>query len=102
MNAIYKPKRKQSKKLKDSARGRECQVRLPGCNYNPETTVLAHLNGAGMGTKHSDIHGAFACSSCHEILDTNANRDFDKEFIELEHLRGVIRTQQIWINEDLI
>ena len=25
------------------AKGRECMVRLPGiCNFNPETTVLAH------------------------------------------------------------
>ena len=30
-------------KLTKAARGRECQVRIPGvCNGNPETTVLAH------------------------------------------------------------
>ncbi|ECK2143415.1 DUF1364 domain-containing protein, partial [Salmonella enterica subsp. enterica serovar Enteritidis] len=29
--------------LRKAARGRECQVRIPGyCNHNPETTVLAH------------------------------------------------------------
>ncbi len=30
--------------LRKAARGRECQVRIPGvCNGNPETTVLAHI-----------------------------------------------------------
>jgi len=99
---IVKPKRHQSKKLRESARGRDCQVRLPGCNHNPKTTALAHLNGGGMGTKHSDIHGAFACSNCHEILDTNANTDFDREFIELAHHQGVMRTQKIWLDEGLL
>lgn len=30
--------------LRKAARGRECQVRIPGvCNGNPETTILAHI-----------------------------------------------------------
>ena len=41
-------------KLRKLARDRECQVRIPGiCNHNPETTVLAHLGGAGMGIAHN-------------------------------------------------
>ena len=36
-------------KLRKSAKGQLCLVRLPGvCNHNAETTVLAHLGGAGM------------------------------------------------------
>ncbi|BBI46989.1 hypothetical protein KPSA1B_105772 [Pseudomonas syringae pv. actinidiae] len=36
-----------SKKLRASAKGQDCTVRIPAiCNYNPETTVLAHLPGA--------------------------------------------------------
>jgi len=35
--------------LRKEARGRNCQVRLPGiCNGNPETTVLAHYRMAGL------------------------------------------------------
>ncbi|MCX8621624.1 MULTISPECIES: nuclease domain-containing protein, partial [unclassified Gilliamella] len=34
-------------KLTKEAKGRECQVRLPCCNHNPETTVLAHYRLAG-------------------------------------------------------
>ncbi|VEI70653.1 82 prophage-derived uncharacterized protein ybcO [Serratia quinivorans] len=34
--------------LRKEAKGRDCQVRMPGiCNFNPETTVLAHYRMAG-------------------------------------------------------
>ena len=90
-------------KLRQSARGRECQVRLMGiCNHNPETTVLAHLNGAGMGLKKADIHAAFACSDCHDALDRRVNYLIDKETLELAHRQGVERTQDIWLQEGLI
>ena len=33
-----------SKKIRNSARGQDCALRIPGvCNFNPETTVLAHV-----------------------------------------------------------
>ena len=61
-------------KLRDSARGQECQVRLPGiCNFDRATTVLAHLNGGGMAMKQSDLFGAYSCSSCHDIVDGRTN-----------------------------
>ncbi|MGV3346389.1 nuclease domain-containing protein, partial [Enterobacteriaceae bacterium LUAb1] len=35
--------------LRKEAKGRECQVRIPGiCNGNSETVVLAHLRMAGV------------------------------------------------------
>ncbi|MBK5943336.1 nuclease domain-containing protein [Halorhodospira halophila] len=61
-----------SKKLRDSARGQQCQLRLPGvCSWDPETVVLAHppLGNGGMATKGSDLEGAFCCSACHDVLD---------------------------------
>lgn len=61
-----------SKKLRDSARGQECTVRLPGiCNWNPETTVLAHLpcGTRGVGMKGIDTVAVYACSSCHDAID---------------------------------
>jgi len=30
-------------KLKKSAHGAPCMINSPVCNYNPETSVLAHL-----------------------------------------------------------
>lgn len=102
---------KQDKYTK-SARGQECQIRFPFvCNGNPETTVLAHLNGAGMGLKRANIHGAYACSSCHDIIDGRATlpeplkgmkADDLMRTIKLLHLDGVIRTQEIMIKEGIL
>ena len=90
-------------KLRESARGRDCEVRIPGvCNGNPETVVLAHLNGGGMGAKREDIHGAFCCSACHDVLDGRANSNYKPELLELWHHHGVMRTQEIWLREGLI
>lgn len=90
--------------LRKSARGRECQVRIPNyCNFNPETTVLAHLNGGGMGRKRHDLFGAFCCSACHDVLDGRVKaRRYSMDDIERMHLEGMARTQQIWIDEGLV
>ena len=59
--------------LRKAARGRECQVRIPGiCNGNPETSVLAHIRLAGLcgtGTKPPDLIATIACSACHDEID---------------------------------
>lgn len=90
-------------KLRQSAKGRACQIRLPGyCLRNTETTVLAHLNGAGMGLKQDDRHASFACWSCHNIVDNRVQTDIPEIEKRLAHLEGVIRTQQIWIREGLM
>lgn len=83
------------------ARGRECMVRIPGvCNFNPETTVLAHLNGGGMGRKRHDLHGAWCCSDCHDAIDGRGKAYvLRKDERELYHLEGVIRTQEALIAE---
>ena len=81
-------------KLTKLARGRECQVRLPCCNHNPETTVLAHFRLAGIcgiGMKPHDILGAWACSACHYEID-RITRLFPFEFARLAHAEGVVRT----------
>ena len=53
-------------KLRESAKGQPCMVRIPGvCNGNPETTVLAHLNGGGMGMKNPDFFASFSLSLIH-------------------------------------
>jgi len=59
--------------LRKAARGRECQVRIPGvCNGNSETSVLAHIRLAGLcgtGIKPPDLIATIACSSCHDEID---------------------------------
>ncbi|MGI0465462.1 MULTISPECIES: DUF1364 domain-containing protein [Serratia] len=85
-------------KLTREARGRECQVRIPGvCNFNPETTVLAHYRLAGTcGTaiKPDDTQAAWACSACHDEVDRRT-RLIDANDARLMHAEGVMRTQEI-------
>ena len=93
---------KQNKYTK-SARGQECQVRIPGtCNHNPETTVLAHLGGGGMGAKRKDIHGSYACSSCHDVIDHRTESAFPGREVSTMHLEGVIRTQDLMVANGIL
>ena len=90
--------------LRKLARGRECQIRIPGvCNGNPETTVLCHLNGGGMALKMGDLYGAWGCQSCHDEVDGRTVMKPNLTEVELWFHHGVIRTQKIledegWIN----
>ena len=99
---------KQTKYTK-SARGQECQIRIPGvCNHNPDTTVFAHVNGGGMGMKALDIHGAYACSDCHFWLDggyTTAQLDqpnYARNDKQLAHYEGMIRTQKLMVEAGVL
>ena len=91
--------------LRKLARGRDCMVRLPGiCNFNPETTVLAHyrMHGlSGIGMKSPDIFGAWACSACHDEVDRRS-RNMSESEAALFHLEGVLRTQYALILEGAI
>ena len=91
--------------LRKEARGRLCQIRIPGvCNHDPETTVLCHLGGGGMGLKQHDLFGAWGCSSCHDVIDGRARASavHPLSAIRIMHLEGIIRTQQTLINEGKI
>ena len=59
--------------IRKSAKGKDCQLRIPGvCNFSPETVVAAHLRVAGtcgIGMKPSDLLTVRACSACHDVLD---------------------------------
>lgn len=90
-------------KIRKSARGQDCQVRIPGiCNHNPETVILAHLGGAGLAIKAHDIHGAYACSACHDAIDGRTKTEYSRDELRLMHLDGMVRTQLILIGDGLI
>lgn len=81
--------------LRKLARGKPCMVRLPCCNGDPETTVLAHyrLSGTcGAGMKPDDLQAAWACSACHDECDRRT-RKLGTDFVRLAHAEGVFRTQ---------
>ena len=89
-----------------SAQGQPCQVRVLGiCKLVPgnATTVLAHLNGGGMGMKRLSIHGAYACAQCHAWLDGGYTQTLtDLSTRDLQHLDAVIRTQEIMVREGVL
>ena len=94
-------------KITRSAKGEECQIRIPGvCNFDPSTTVLAHLNGGGMGMKHPDWMGSYSCSACHDAVDARLNnsmvRGYNSDQIKLWFYDGVMRTQKILFDKGLI
>ena len=64
-------------KIRKSARGQQCHMRIPGvCNGNPETTVLAHIRRggiSGVGMKPNDLCSVYACSGCHDAIDRRSN-----------------------------
>jgi len=65
-------------KIRQSARGEDCAFRFPDiCNFNPETTVLCHVNTKykGWGLKSPDLFAAYGCFDCHQYLDSNSGAD---------------------------
>lgn len=92
--------------LRKAARGRECQVRIPGiCNGNPETSVLAHYRLAGTcgtGIKPDDMQAAIACNCCHDAIDGRIKTPYNHDELRLMHAEGVMRTIAIWKREGLV
>ena len=91
--------------LTEAAKGKDCTVRLyPHCNNNPETTVFAHAPSEDKCTskKSPDWWGAYACSSCHDIVDGRKFISWPKHEIEAAFVEGVFRTLKNRIEEGLI
>jgi len=85
--------------LRKTAKNQPCMIRIPGiCNWNPETTVLCHLNGAGLAIKSDDTEAAFGCFDCHAAVDGKPTKKhgFSKEEIELMFMQGAKRTRDYW------
>lgn len=70
-----------SKKLRDFARGQECQMKSEWCNGDPATVVLCHSRrraGAGTAQKPHDWWAYHGCSDCH----ANENKLEDRELYD--------------------
>lgn len=83
--------------LRKLARGKNCMVRIPRvCNFNDETTVLAHIKlagFAGIAQKMPDFMGSWCCSSCHDVIDGRVKSDYTQDEIKIMKYEGMIRTQ---------
>lgn len=93
-------------KIRKSAQGKQCEVRIPGvCNHNPETTVCAHIrqNGlCGVGVKPHDLMTVRACSACHDAIDGRIKTPFTRDEIRLMVHEAHLRTLQAYIDEGLV
>lgn len=93
-----------SKKLRQSAKGEECLVRLPGCSGDPLMTIWSHYRGSAGGKggaiKSTDIAGCYACTYCDAVYDGQAPRPagMTKEDVDLAwheaHIRSLVRLGQ--------
>ena len=94
-------------KIRQSANGEQCQIRLPGvCNHNRETTVWAHGNGSaagkGIGMKSDDLLGSYACSACHDVYDRRVPTEMPRVEVELAFWEGHARSLRILIEKGVI
>ncbi|WP_280041990.1 nuclease domain-containing protein [Pseudomonas sp. Hg5Tf] len=89
-----------SQKLRDSARGQACTLRLSGCGHDDGTVVLAHIpcGQKGMGMKGPDMIACFACDNCHSIIDGRRRG----EYTDADLIRALAETQLIWIKQGLM
>lgn len=94
------------KDLRSFARGKPCMVRLAGiCNFNPETTVLAHIrrgNVAGMGQKPGNIAAVWACSACHDCIDSRTQYALPLPLSELTRLELEAMVIRLSLDSDVL
>ena len=62
-----------SKKIRASANGEACSLRVSPFCQDGETVIPAHLNSnyRGVGIKSPDIWIVYACYHCHSMLDAS-------------------------------
>lgn len=91
--------------ITELARGRKCEIRVPGGCTPRDTTVLCHyrvIDISGAGMKSPDWLGAFGCFRCHAIVDGQLNSAFTDEQRRLMLAEATARTLVILINEGVI
>ena len=103
---IHRLTRYDISKVTNTAKGEDCQIRLPDCCHDPETTVFAHLSskrliGGGTATKGKPI-GSYACHRCHDVIDGRVRTDFDPEWVWQLELEGCIRTMSMLFDKGVL
>ena len=85
-----------------SSRDKPCQVMLEGCMPENNSVEFMHLDSNGM--KPLDIQGMYACLNCRDIINGEriVEPPYEKEWLELQQLRAVIRTQRIMHRNGLL
>jgi len=104
MTAMHKNKRLRSKKIRDSAKGEDCTLRLsPNCTDEWGAVVLCHVGKlSGTSAKCHDTFAVYGCNYCHDIIDSRVKTDIAKGQIAREKLRALEETQSKFIQKNLI
>jgi hypothetical protein len=99
-----KPQTYRNQKIRDSARGEECTVRLPGCACIVDATIWSHYRGEaggkGMALKSDDLCGAYACTFCDSVYDGQTPPPAGMTYIEVViawfkgHIRSIVRLHE--------
>jgi uncharacterized CHY-type Zn-finger protein len=92
-------------RLRQSACGQECTLRIPGvCCGDRSTTVLAHLKTGGMSRKCPDTAAVYACVKCHDLLDRRHSdwREYDRGELARDAIRALVETHEIMIREGVL
>lgn len=94
-----------SQKVRDAARSETCTLQIAGvCNFDPETTILAHLphETHGMALKASDLSACFACSDCHDVIDNRVPGMLSQAEREWYMRRAMVRTLERLVEKGIV
>ena len=96
------------KLLRESANGRACLLRLPGCICDGSMAIWSHCRhhyaGKGGSIKSHDLLGALACTHCDGIYDGNQPRPagLSLEAVELAWWRAHAESIVIYAREGIL
>jgi len=97
-----------NKKILAAAKGEECTLNSPVCNYDSRTTVFCHLNeefaGKGGSQKADDHAGFFGCGTCHDLYDgrTQDSLSIWNTSEDFYVLRAVVRTTRRLLDKGIL
>jgi hypothetical protein len=93
-------------KIRNSAKGAPCLLRVPGVCTNDRATVVhchvRHASAGGIGLKPNDLIGIRGCSACHDWLDQRSGNQMHFELRAEIILGGLIRTLDAIVREGII
>lgn len=95
-------------KIRESANGEDCQVRLVGvCSFDSTKTIWSHARwgagGKGGALKALDVAGAYCCTDCDAAFDQLRGAGaLTREQIDLDWFHGHLRSLVILKQKGLI
>lgn len=98
---VMKPATYRNQKIRDSARGKECLMHIPGvCTHDPSKTIWSHyrglIGGKARGLKADDLCGCYACTDCDAVYDGQRKPPMGMNWDEVElawfeaHIKSIV------------